>query len=42
MGYSPWGRKELDITEQHTHTHTHTHNVDGHLGFFFPVWDYYE
>ena len=27
-GYSPWGRKELDMTERlyiHTHTHTHTH-----------------
>ena len=26
-GYSPWGFKELDMTEQlrHTHTHTHTH-----------------
>ena len=26
--YSPWGCKELDMTEQlntHTHTHTHTH-----------------
>ena len=28
-GYSPWGHKELDITEcthmrAHTHTHTHT------------------
>ena len=22
-GYSPWGRKELDSTEQLTHTHTH-------------------
>ena len=22
MSYSPWGRKELDVTE-HTHTHTH-------------------
>ena len=21
MGYSPWGLKELDITEQLTHTH---------------------
>ena len=21
VGYSPWGRKELDVTE-HTHTHT--------------------
>ena len=25
-GYSPWGCKELDMTE-HTHTHTHTHRV---------------
>ena len=27
-GYSPWGRTELDTTEQlrtHAHTHTHTH-----------------
>ena len=27
-GYSPWGCKESDMTEQpsmHTHTHTHTH-----------------
>ena len=29
MGYSPWGHKELDVTEHtcmraHTHTHTHT------------------
>ena len=22
--YSPWGYKELDLTD-HTHTHTHTH-----------------
>ena len=22
-GYSPWGRKESDTTEQLTHTHTH-------------------
>ena len=22
-GYSPWGRKELDMTEWYTHTHTH-------------------
>ena len=31
MGYSPWGLKELDTTEQltHTHTHTHTHRVMG-------------
>ena len=25
LGYSPWGCKELDTTEQLTHTHTHTH-----------------
>ena len=24
-GYSLWGHKELDTTEQLTHTHTHTH-----------------
>ena len=29
MGYSPWGWKESDTSEQliHTHTHTHTHLV---------------
>ena len=25
VGYSPWGRKESDSTEQQTHTQTHTH-----------------
>ena len=25
VGYSPWGRKELDMNEWLTHTHTHTH-----------------
>ena len=33
VGYSPWGHKEMDMTERlthityyiHTHTHTHTH-----------------
>ena len=24
MGYSPWGRKELDTTEQLSLSHTHT------------------
>ena len=24
MGYSPWGRRESDTTEQLTHRHTHT------------------
>ena len=24
-GYSPWGHKELDMTERLTHTHIHTH-----------------
>ena len=35
MGYSPWGHKELDVTEHtcmcartHTHTHMHTHTQD--------------
>ena len=38
VGYSPWGCKESDTTEQlstyahahvyaHTHTHTHTHTI---------------
>ena len=29
VGYSPWGRKEVDMTEHppHTHTHTHAHNL---------------
>ena len=28
VGYSPWGCKELDMTERlHTHTHTHTHTL---------------
>ena len=27
-GYSPWGHKESDTTEQlNTHTHTHTHTI---------------
>ena len=31
VGYSPWGHKELDMTEslRHTHTHTHTHTRAG-------------
>ena len=33
VGYSPWGRKESDTTEQLTHTHTHTHTHDS-LGCF--------
>ena len=30
VGYSPWGCKEVDTTEQltHTHIHTHTHTHD--------------
>ena len=35
-GYSPWGCKEMDTTEQqractHTHTHTHTHTLPWHF-----------
>ena len=30
VGYSTWGHKELDTTEQlSTHTHTYTHGGDG-------------
>ena len=38
MGYSPWGHKELYVTEllththTHTQTHTHTHTHSGGLG----------
>ena len=41
MGYSPWGHKELDMTERarthactrtHTHTHTHTQDQGGTAG----------
>ena len=32
VGYSPWGCKELDMTEQLTHTHTtELHFIWGHL-----------
>ena len=35
-GYSPWGHKESDTTEQHTHTHTHTRsNENIYLAFIF-------
>ena len=27
VGYSPWGCKELDMTDLYTHTHTHTHTI---------------
>ena len=33
MGYSPWGHKELDMTERlNTQTHTHTHTIVGRTG----------
>ena len=35
IGYSPWGWKELDITETHTHTHTHTHTLQS--TYFKPL-----
>ena len=31
LGYSPWGHKESDMTEQCTHTHTHTHTPPLHI-----------
>ena len=48
-GYSPWGRKELDITVRLTHTHTHTHTrtasshavplVSASLDSSFPLYN---
>ena len=32
MGYSPWDRKESDMTEKLTHTHTCTHAYTSQLG----------
>ena len=46
MGYSPWGHKELDTTEQqsvclharaHTHTHTHTDDFQALAGGFIYI-----
>jgi len=41
VGYKPWGRKELDMTEQltHTHTHTHTHTLKPPLLLFLKSKD---
>ena len=43
MGYSQWGFKELDMTEQLTHTHIHryTHikaRVLSHVQLFVTPW----
>ena len=35
VGYSTWGRKESDTTEQLTHTQTHTHT---HTHATWPDW----
>ena len=35
MGYSPWGLKESDTTEQLIHTHTHTHTQGFLIKIFF-------
>ena len=37
-GCSPWGHKELNVTERLTHTHTHTH-TSGDLGLSIPMRD---
>ena len=34
---SPWGRKELDTTEQVTHTHTHTPELQSDYANKFHV-----
>ena len=43
VSYSPWGHKELDVTEQlrtHTHTHTHTQPLQryNNLSSWQPLW----
>ena len=39
VGYSPWGCKALDTTEQtHTHTHTHTHTFNT----LTQEWQYFQ
>ena len=35
LGYSPWGHKESDMTEQFTHTHTHTHTLLPYILWFW-------
>ena len=47
MGYSPWGHRESDRTEElsmrtcaHTHTHTHTHIELGMLFHLKPSLDF--
>ena len=39
MGYSSWGHKESDTTEEliHTHTHTHTQFAVGFITFYAVV-----
>ena len=38
-GYSPWGRKEPDMTEAtlHTHTHCHTSKKNDSLSVIYNV-----
>ena len=44
VGYTSWGHRESDMTEQHTHTHTHIRGTwvwgnssfNPHFGFIFP------
>ena len=42
VGYSTWGRKEMDMTEcTHTHTHTHTHaHTLGSRTFYFSMYSH--
>ena len=38
MGYSPWGCKELDMTEQlHIHTHIRHKHLNTYACFFVPA-----
>ena len=37
VSYSPWGRKESDMTEQLTHAYSHT-MISYHLEFLFYIY----
>ena len=39
--YSPWGHKELDMTEQLTHEHTHTHTLQSIHQFQHIIYTIY-
>ena len=40
MGYSPWGRKKLDMTEQLSTQHTHNPFYTPFIGIFVRIFAY--